>query len=199
MVKPGQVFYDIGANIGQYGIYAALRAGADTRVVCFEPESANFATLNANIVMNGIATRVTAYLVALSDATGIGTLQVVDASMSGGALHQLDADADQIDVDADWAGFHPQGVLTTSLDELVYARGLPCPNHVKIDVDGHEPAIVRGAARLLTDERLLSVLIELDNPIERVRAAFAEAGFAVSLEQRSTAEASTMNVVFERP
>ena len=75
---------------------------------------------------------------------------------------------------------YPQGAMTKTLDQLVFTDGLPCPTHIKIDVDGLEPAIIQGAARLLTDPRLRSVLIELDLKSPRHRDTLdivAGAGF----------------------
>ena len=56
----------------------------------------------------------------------------------------------------------PQGVVTMTLDQLVFEQGLPCPTCIKVDVDGLEPAIVDGAARVLADQRVRSVLIEFN-------------------------------------
>ena len=47
---PGDVLFDIGANIGCYSIYAASRS---VRVMAFEPESQNYALINQNIFLNG--------------------------------------------------------------------------------------------------------------------------------------------------
>lgn len=59
-----------------------------------------------------------------------------------------------------------QGGAAFSLDDLVYTREVPVPQHVKIDVDGLEPQIIAGAARLISDPGLRSILIELDTRSE---------------------------------
>ena len=53
-VKPGQTFYDIGANIGVYTILAARKTGPEGKVYSFEPHAANFARLVDNVIQNNL-------------------------------------------------------------------------------------------------------------------------------------------------
>ncbi|MDA0798784.1 MAG: FkbM family methyltransferase [Chloroflexi bacterium] len=191
VVKPGDVFFDVGANIGQYGVYAALKAGGTVTVRCFEPEAANYEALNRNIALNALSGTTTAYLVALSDELKLGALHLSGAADAGGALHQLDRVAEN-------DSGRTQGVLAISLDTLVYDLGLPCPTHIKVDVDGHEEAIIRGASRLLADPRLLSVLIEVNEGDDPIRLAFLNNGFSVQDERSSAVGSASVNVVFQR-
>ena len=71
-MKPGEVLYDVGANIGQYSIYAAKRG---VKVFAFEPESQNYALLCKNIVLNKLE-NCTAYPLCLGDAWKIDQLQL---------------------------------------------------------------------------------------------------------------------------
>ena len=163
VVKPGDVLYDIGANIGQYGIYAALRSERAVQVFCFEPESTNFAALNANIALNSLSGVVTAYPIAMAGEERLDVLRVHGALSARQALHQVGAASNA----QPWA--HAQGVMTTSLDERVFRHELPCPTHLKIDVDGLEPQIIEGAKRLLADPRLKTLLIEINQGDEAIR------------------------------
>ena len=192
LMRPRDVLYDVGANIGQYAIYASLRNGRGLRALCFEPESTNCASLNYNIVLNDLSESVTAYAVAIADETRFDLLRIQGGLIAGGALHQLSR------VDSAAAFVHAQGVLSVSLDDLVYRFGLDCPSHIKIDVDGAESLIIRGASQLLADERLKSVLMELDGYQGDVRRAFADHSFTITREQASSLGAATTNVVFER-
>lgn len=148
-IPEGGVLFDIGANIGLYSLWAGVTRQA--RVFSFEPESGNYATLNTNLRLNGLTERCKAFCVGISDRTGFDELRIRQTEI-GGSGHQVGLKTTK--------GV-PQGISSTTLDHLVYEAGFPCPSHVKVDVDGIEPAIVRGAARLLSDERLRSVLIEL--------------------------------------
>ncbi len=130
----GAVLFDVGANIGVYSLWAGLTRRA--QVFAFEPEAGNYSTLNVNLRLNGLAERCRAYCMGLSDAAGLDTLVVGRQTAVGASGHQIGSRA---------GGGIPQGIPVTTLDQLVYEAGLPCPSHVKIDVDGLEPAIVRAA------------------------------------------------------
>src|SRR5262249_45367950 len=68
----GAVFWDIGANVGVFSLYAGVRQRVS--VLAFEPLAANFHVLTRNIQLNQLCDRVTAYCVALSEQTRLGTL-----------------------------------------------------------------------------------------------------------------------------
>jgi FkbM family methyltransferase len=191
VVMPGNTFFDVGANIGQYGLYAGLKAHGAVSVCCFEPEAANYAALNRNIALNGMSGSVTAYLLALSSELKLGSLHLSGAGEAGGALHQLDRAAEN-------GNGRVQGVVAISLDTLVYDLRLPCPTHMKIDVDGHEEAILRGARRLLADTRLESVLIEVNGGDDSIKQLFLGCGFVMEDERSSAVGSDSVNVVFRR-
>ena len=149
------ILFDVGANIGVYSLFAAARGA---HVYAFEPESQNYALLNRNIVLNQLHARVFAFNFALGKQPGIGFLQVSSTEV-GSALHALGENASPY---TSHTAFR-QGVGAYTLDQLVYELNLPAPNHIKIDVDGIEPDIIAGASRLLADEQLHSILIELDD------------------------------------
>ena len=158
MFQPGDVFYDIGANIGQYCLYAAKRLGGDCRVLAFEPEALNYAKLNKNIVLNGQSETITAYCLAVTGETGFDAFYV-KAFSPGASLHAFGQPIGQGDVA--FEPRHRQGMLGVSLDDLVGRFALPFPNHIKIDVDGIEDRIIYGAERVLGDSRLTSALVEV--------------------------------------
>src|SRR5689334_3764195 len=79
---PDSVFWDIGANVGIYTIYAGSRK---LRVNAFEPSSANYYLLNRNIEINGFDDRVLAYCLAFSNQTGPDTFYMSNSEL-GGAL-----------------------------------------------------------------------------------------------------------------
>jgi FkbM family methyltransferase len=66
-VRPGEVFYDVGANIGIYTIMAGRQVGAGGQVLAFEPHSPTFACLLKNIMANGLEGIVSPCNFALSD------------------------------------------------------------------------------------------------------------------------------------
>lgn len=150
--RPTDVFWDVGANVGTYALYAARAVGCP--VVAFEPEAQNFALLMENIALNDLGGKVTATNLALTEAAGLGRL-AVHAVTKGGAYNQFVGE-----------GGAPAGAITQltmgmSMDELVARWGLPMPTHIKIDVDGNEPQIVAGGKTVLGDERCRSALVEV--------------------------------------
>jgi FkbM family methyltransferase len=157
-VAEGDSFYDVGANIGVFTLYAATRKQA--AVVAFEPSSENYAILNRNIYMNGLADRVIALNLALHDRTTLSMLNL-SAFMPGKAGHGFSIAV----AGSDYSAFTPdfrQGVIGYRLDDFVHTFDVPFPNHVKIDVDGNDPVVLEGMRGLLDDPRLKSVAIELN-------------------------------------
>lgn len=150
------VFFDVGANIGVYSIFAARRC---RRTYAFEPESANYAVLNRNIQLNGLARKVQAFPVAISDTMRLDSLRL-SAMRAGAALHVFGRD---IDFKSDrFDAVFEQGGIALTIDQLVYDLGLERPTHIKIDVDGLESEVLRGARRTLNDPALHSVLVEIN-------------------------------------
>ncbi|MBM3580479.1 MAG: FkbM family methyltransferase [Alphaproteobacteria bacterium] len=157
-VSEGDSFYDVGANIGVFTLYAATRKKA--AVVAFEPSSENYAILNRNIYMNGLADRVIALNLALHDRTALSMLNL-SAFMPGKAGHGFSIAV----AGSDYSAFIPdfrQSVIGYRLDDFVHTFDVPFPNHVKIDVDGNDPVVLEGMRGLLDDPRLKSVAIELN-------------------------------------
>jgi FkbM family methyltransferase len=160
----GDVFLDIGANVGLYSIYAALVAGA--RVYCFEPESQNYALLNKNIFLNGLHEQVTAYCLAASDEPGLSNLYLCTLAVGFGH-HDFGASSWKTDLHRGSVVYRKdqrlkQGALGMTLDALVESGALPVPNHIKIDVDGFEWKVLAGAAHTLSRPEVKSVLVETD-------------------------------------
>jgi FkbM family methyltransferase len=163
------VYWDIGANVGLYAIYAAKFRGC--HVCAFEPEAQNYALLIENLVLNGIdSDRMLAGSLALGDRPGLGALQVRYLT-KGGAYNLFrsttasDADApasfNAAERDVSNSGYR-QLTYGATIDDLVFNQGLPAPTHIKIDVDGNEPAIISGCRESLKSPVLRSLLVEIN-------------------------------------
>lgn len=167
--KPDDILLDCGANVGMYTIWAAATRRA--RVVAFEPESQNYALLNRNILINGLAGRVKAYCMGLSDASGLFDLHMADMRV-GGSCHSV---GEALDFKHEpLAAKFVQGCIADRLDDLVAAGTVPVPTHIKIDVDGFEPKVVAGARTTLANPAVRSVLIETNQNLEDHRAMVGE-------------------------
>jgi len=199
--RSGDVLFDIGANVGLYSIYAARRS---VRVIAFEPESQNYALINQNIYLNDVADRVQCIAVALSDRSGLDYIYL-SRFRAGESMHNFGGAED-------WQHhvFKPtfqQGSLSFSLDGFLEFQPAPFPTHIKIDVDGIEAKIVRGAGRTLRDGRLRSLLVEFNGALAEDLEAIEEiqcAGFRLLHKKRSPSFNTTkfpevFNYVFVRP
>ncbi|CCQ75500.1 FkbM family methyltransferase [Magnetospira sp. QH-2] len=157
-VDENDVLFDIGANIGLYTLYAAIKKQAE--VVALEPMSLNFNELNKNIMLNGLDDHVVALNVAMHDELVFDRLNI-SGFVEGKAGHGFG----QAAAGTGRVAFKPayrQGVIGISVDDLVHKLALPFPNHIKIDVDGNESKIVRGMGEVLKDARLKSIAVELE-------------------------------------
>jgi FkbM family methyltransferase len=193
----GETLFDVGANVGLYTIYAAVRGA---RVYAFEPESANLAVLNRNIQLNALGGRAIAYGVAVSRAAGLDTLRLASIE-PGAALHAFGTDRD-FKGDTFEPAFR-QGCLALPLDELVYKYGLPVPSRIKIDVDGLEASIIEGARRVLAEPALKGLLVEVneaDSGDQRMLETLESGGFrrVAQGEAVHAGPARMRNVILER-
>lgn len=197
-LRDEDVFYDVGANIGLYALFAA-KLRPSSRVYAFEPESHNFSALCRNALLNGAA-NLTPCAFPLSDQEGFALFHVYDIE-PGSSLHAL-------------GGASPfrmreavlrEGVLSTTLDALVARHGLPAPSLLKIDVDGIEEKILAGAARTLASGAIRSVLVEATGEPSAegswAERTLAPHGFVLARTSEWTLEVAGMksqNLIFRR-
>jgi FkbM family methyltransferase len=143
-VRPGSVVYDIGAHAGFFTLLCSRLAGAEGRVYAFEPRRENIERLRRNIDANDAA-NVRIVPAAASDRTGEAAF-VMHASTLEGSLAVSGQPA-------------AARVRTETVDALVRG-GMAPPDFIKIDVEGAEGAVIRGAVRTIDAQRPL-LLIEV--------------------------------------
>ena len=157
--KPGDVFFDIGANVGAYSLVAAKFCRGRLKVYAFEPGFITFPQLCKNVVTNGCQESIVPLQIALSNRTGIEVFNYHNL-IPGGAIHAL---GEPIDYKGDT--FEPvlrQPVISYRIDDLIEQFQVPVPNHIKLDVDGIEFDVLRGAEKALGNPALTSVIMELE-------------------------------------
>ena len=157
--KPGEVFYDIGANVGAYSLIVFRFLNGQSKVFAFEPGFVTFPQLCRNIHLNSAGGAIVPFQVALSDETSLSAFHYQNL-VPGGALHTLG-------VPIDYRGRRFDPVLTLStlsyrLDDFVRQFALPVPNHMKIDVDGNEYQVLKGSEETLRSSELRSILMEMN-------------------------------------
>ncbi|NUM25127.1 MAG: FkbM family methyltransferase [Candidatus Buchananbacteria bacterium] len=177
LVKPGEVFFDVGANIGVYSLYAATFFNKNISVYCFEPVFHNFNKLCKNLAANGFDKICNPYAIAIADETKVDYIDLASV-VSGSASHAM-ANSPEY-VMKDFNSQFRQGVFCVSLDDLINQYGFAVPNHIKIDVDGFEEKVIAGAADVLRRPELKSILIEItdiDGAVERISQKIIASGF----------------------
>ena len=148
-VRPGDTVWDIGANLGLYTQAFVTGVGPSGRVVAFEPVPACFAQLRQRFAESP---QVKLHNVAVGDADGRITMSLESDPLA--ATHRV--------VDAEHAGGgNLVQVEVRSATSMVASEPELFPNVVKIDVEGHEGAVMAGMHGLLPDHRLRCVGIEV--------------------------------------
>jgi FkbM family methyltransferase len=168
-LRPGEVMWDVGANVGAYSLIAAKVTGGRAQVIALEPGFSTYAALCENVVLNGEIQCVKPLPLALAAGSSIETLCLQDLQ-AGAALHAFGTDEVE-------NGF-PQPVIAYTADSAIRDLGLPAPHHVKLDVDGPELDVIEGARQTLASAGVRSLLVELDAALEeQIGAVLAEIGY----------------------
>jgi FkbM family methyltransferase len=137
-LSPGDVFFDVGANVGYYTLLASGRVGEQGRVVAFEPVVRNLAFLHRHLELNR-ARNVTVLPFACAGESGYGFFEAGDTVATG---HLAGSDRGG----APPAAATPVHLVT--IDGMVRLLGLR-PTVMKIDVEGAEHDVLRGASETL--------------------------------------------------
>lgn len=147
-------FYDVGANIGVYSLYAASMMPTAS-IFCFEPEISNFKALLGNVLYNGF-TNISPFNCGVSDGrlSAACKLEKPDDRV-GNSGAQLVIKTSQ---ESSLSG---NVVLSFGIDQLI-GFGIDPPNFVKIDVDGLEASILKGMLDVLRLGSIDSLLVEFN-------------------------------------
>ncbi|HVE80139.1 MAG TPA: FkbM family methyltransferase [Gemmatimonadaceae bacterium] len=137
----GRTAADVGANIGMTTL-ALLHVAGARRVVAVEPEPRNVADLRGNLTRNGVSERVAVHHAAASDRAGTVTLELADVNYGDHRVRTAERSADGPFGEAARPTI---SVTARTLDELL--EGEADIAVLWIDVQGHDAAVLRGAAR----------------------------------------------------
>jgi FkbM family methyltransferase len=195
-VKPNDVFYDIGSNIGAYSFVAEVVAQGKILIYAFEPGFSTFPTLVNNVFINNRFNTIIPINIALGSASKAALFTYSDL-YSGSASH-LGVQSIQSEVPN---GLFNQLVMVYSLDDFVQKTNIRFPNLIKIDVDGHELEILQGAKSILRSPELRSVQVEVDeNNAKEVSAIYGILSGAGFLEYKKNRhkESNIVDCIFEK-
>lgn len=171
-LQPGEVLFDIGANVGAYSLVAARANRGRVHVVAFEPAFPTYASLCRNIALNDMGGAVRPMPIGLGAVTRLETMHL-RTTEAGAALHAQVATLP--------GEGYEQTLIVFALDDFVAQFAVASPNHIKLDVDGPELDVLDGARETLRRPALRSLLVEMDTGMEEsIRAKLEGWGFTMS-------------------
>jgi len=167
-LRSGDVFYDIGANIGITGLAAARLVGRGGHVVSVEPEAANVRALHAHMRLNQLC----------------GWLVIEAAATSRSAPVEVIGVEDSLWTRLASVGEHPHErrrmiVRGVALDDLVASGEAPPPQVIKIDVEGAELDVLEGMGTILAVHRP-ALVVEMHGKNQAVCELLAQAGYRIT-------------------
>jgi FkbM family methyltransferase len=185
LLQPGDTFIDIGANAGGYSFWARRWVGGDGRVLAVEPDPEMGRRIAFNLATN-VLSNVELCAVALSDRVGEAELMIKPGQRGENTLARAEAQR---------AGGERE-LLRVPLDTLVgllAARGVARLRALKIDIEGHEPPVLRhffehAPASLWPD---LAITERKQDTEAEIRSLFETRGYRCVLVNK-------LNLAFER-
>lgn len=145
LLRPGDCFIDVGANVGLFSLVASRWVGPAGHVYSFEPSAREYEALRDNLRRNGLSEE-TAFRLAVTSQSGQATLRVATPEYAG-----LNTLAASFPYPVDTERF--EDVDTITLDEFIARQRISNVALVKLDIEGAEAAVLRGAEHLLRTHR----------------------------------------------
>jgi FkbM family methyltransferase len=130
-LRPNDIVYDIGSNVGIYTIFLAKRVGGEGKVIAFEPVSQSYAHLQENIKLNNLH-NVYSFCIACGEKDSKEKIYIGDDSASLRLAPPYKKSKKE------------EVVVIVNGDQFVKSKSLPIPRAVKIDVEGYEYAVILG-------------------------------------------------------
>lgn len=146
-VNPGDVAFDLGANIGYVTMHLAQYVGPSGKVYAVEPSPRNFQILKRSVEVNGVEDRVEIQQLAISSSSGTRKLNI-SAESNLNSFAETKYTKKTIDV------------KTTSIDDFFALRRFP--NFIKMDIEGAEVDALAGIDGILSEsDKPLKILMEV--------------------------------------
>lgn len=153
LLRPNDVIFDIGANFGWYATTFAYELGQETQVYAFEPVPQTYERLCEHVQLNRLENRISAQRIALSDHSGTTQIHVVK-----GRSHALASLSPQGEDD-----FDSFDTPLETLDSFLEKEQINHINFSKIDVEGNELMVLKGAGNILASPDAPILMVEINN------------------------------------
>lgn len=156
LMRSGDTFLDIGANVGVYSVLASTLVGSDGQVIAFEPDPLNAEKLRSNFLLNDLPIE-NVHQMAVGEESGMRRFAndkgSIGSLLSDGALNGID-------------------VICKKLDEIITK---PIGVYIaKIDVEGFELGVLKGALGLLASQSIKAMILETNDCCKRLGQTRAE-------------------------
>lgn len=200
-LEEGAVFWDIGANVGLYSIYAAKTKSC--RVYAFEPSVFNLELLARNVWLNRLTDLITLIPLPLTEKLSVSKFTM--SSMDwGGALSTFAAEFDHNG--APLNKLFEFKALGISMQDAVGALEISRPDYIKMDVDGIEHLILRGGSSVISGVKQVLIEINDDFPEQAIQARLhlTQAGLILKEKRHAdfvenSAFKNVFNQIWQRP
>lgn len=190
-VRPGNVVYDVGANIGFFSVLLGQKVGASGKVYCFEPSPNLVDRLTTNLELNADISQFVVVAKAVSDKTGQDEFLVSHTHPQRQTLAGLDVPEVEYQEKAT--------VETVSLDDFIFEQNNPAPDVIKMDIEGAEAIAIHGMQRVLSKaapillieihtrdaaNTILPILRSLDYAIHAIEPGYPPVAGNLAVEQK---------------
>jgi len=157
--KEDLIFWDIGANIGLYSIYNALK-NINSKTIAFEPSTSNLRILSRNISINNFENNIKILPVPLTNKKNSFLIMNEPNFIEGSALNSF---GEKYNFEGkNFKSKMKYQIFGTTINYLLENKILEIPDYIKIDVDGIEHLILEGGDRYLKNIKIKSLSIEIN-------------------------------------
>lgn len=163
ILNEDSVFFDVGGGIGNYSVFAAKLVNG--LIYNFEPVEENVETIKDNLKANFVEDKVQLNAIALSNKEGFGRMQK-NTKLLLSRLSTLSTDCCSSD-----------SIEVSTLDLYCFRKNIEHIDVLKIDVEGHEPAIIEGAQESLIKKKIDIIILELNPKLRRFYDSLSDMGF----------------------
>ena len=192
------IFWDIGANLGLFSVYAAYKH-SNIEIVSFEPSTSNTRCLSRNISINDLSEKIKLFQLALSNEENtISTFKETEF-MEGSSISTF---GEKYNYDGKYLPkkqtLNQYKLFGTKIDYLIDNKILDVPNYIKIDVDGIEHLILEGGKELLKNKDLKEISIEFDIMLTKENNQIIKLLEENGFHQKNKDKQGINNAIFKR-
>jgi FkbM family methyltransferase len=189
----GAIFYDLGACEGRFSIYAGLKGH---KVVAFEPEKMNYETFVKNISLNNLDDFITAENAGVDEADGTAIMNIGQPWAGG---HQKVVEHNNVRSDVEFEFKSKQEINIISFDSYIEKSKVASPVFLKIDIDGSEISLLKGAQNAFKDARkVIFELSKTDRNYKKIIEIFESNVLIIEEEFQVPNEPDLFNIVFSK-